>query len=577
MAQVRYKEEKIGNLYDFVKGTNRINKKIINQNKGEYPVYSGSKTNDGLMGHINFYDFDGEFVRIITVGQVGETSIIQGKFSLAQNNGVLVSKNKSKTKFIINEYLRIVLLARLKNKAKGSDTGNKQQSLTNKQILSTTINIPINKNGNYDIEKQKEIVKKYEIVEEKKKELKEKFDYFKDMQVDFMATELSKSKSMKIKDIFDLSIGSNGSNFTKTFIKNHSGDIPVYGASKDDEIPSYGYVEDNAVIEEKKNGKIQETKVKYFNDCLTYNIDGFAGYIFYREGKFSLSEKVRPLIIKGEYKKYLIPEYLKYVIEPKFRNNRKGRLGESERNEYTKLYINMIEDIEINIPINEDGTFDLEKQNQIVSKHKAIEEMKKSILEKGLPFTLSNVQFDGETPYIYIYIRVRDLFNIQRGKSIYTKTYCKNNKGECPVYSADNNNPLGYRNEYDYDGKYLSSSINGIAGVLTILEGKFSTNADRVVFIPKVGNINLDYIKNILEPILRNKNKGRKGLKGKNEFTKLTPRMIENEVIPIPHDINGDPFIDMQNILADKYKTVGMIKNQIEKNLNELISNEIIF
>lgn len=136
---------------------------------------------------------------------------------------------------------------------------------------------------------------------------------------------------------------------------------------------------------------------------------------------------------------------------------------------------------------------------------------------------------------------------------------------------------MGYRNEYDYDGKYLSSSINGIAGVLTILEGKFSTNADRVVFIPKVGNINLDYIKNILEPILRNKNKGRKGLKGKNEFTKLTPSMIEDEVIPIPHDINGDPFIYMQNILAEKYKTVEIIKNQIEKNLNELISNEIIF
>jgi type I restriction-modification system methyltransferase subunit len=205
---------------------------------------------------------------------------------------------------------------------------------------------------------------------------------------------------MKIKDIFDLSIGSNGSNFTKTFIKNNSGDIPVYGASKDNEIPSYGYVEDNAVIKEKKNGKIQETNVKYFNDCLTYNIDGFAGYVFYREGKFSLSEKVRPLIIKDEYKNYLIPEYLKFVIEPIFRNNRKGRLGESEKNEYTKLYINMIEDIEIKIPIINDGTFDLEKQREIVRKYKAIGEMKDSILEKGLPFTLSDVQFNGETLYI---------------------------------------------------------------------------------------------------------------------------------------------------------------------------------
>ena len=93
---------------------------------------------------------------------------------------------------------------------------------------------------------------------------------------------------------------------------------------------------------------------------------------------------------------------MKFVIEPIFRNNRKGRLGESEKNEYTKLYINMIEDIEIKIPIINDETFDLEKQREIVRKYKAIGEMKNSILEKGLLFTLSDVQFNGETPYIYI-------------------------------------------------------------------------------------------------------------------------------------------------------------------------------
>lgn len=180
-------------------------------------------------------------------------------------------------------------------------------------------------------------------------------------------------------------------------------------------------------------------------------------------------------------------------------------------------------------------------------------------------------------PHIYIYIRVRDLFDIQRGKSTYTKTYCKNNKGDYPVYSADNNSPLGYRNDYDYDGKFLTSSINGIAGVLTIINGKFSTNADRVAFIPKIKNINLDYVKNILEPLLRNKNKGRKGLKGKNEFTKLTPSMIEEELIPIPYDIYGELFIDKQNILADKYKTIDMMKKEIEKSFNELLNNEIVF
>lgn len=134
---------------------------------------------------------------------------------------------------------------------------------------------------------------------------------------------------------------------------------------------------------------------------------------------------------------------------------------------------------------------------------------------------------------------------------------------------------MGYRNEYDYDGEFLSSSINGIAGVLTIIEGKFSTNADRVVFIPKVENINLDYVKNILEPILRNKNKGRKGLKGKNEFTKLTPSMIEDEMIPIPYDVYGEVLLEKQSIIAAKYKTIEMIKKEIENKLNELINIDL--
>lgn len=136
---------------------------------------------------------------------------------------------------------------------------------------------------------------------------------------------------------------------------------------------------------------------------------------------------------------------------------------------------------------------------------------------------------------------------------------------------------MGFRNEYVYDGKYLSSSINGIAGVLTILEGKFSTNADRVVFIPKVENINLVYVKNILEPILRNKNKGRKGIKEKNEFTKLTPSMIEDEMIPIPYDVYGEVFLEKQSIIAAKYKTIDMIKKEIESRLSELININLFF
>lgn len=384
MAEVRYKKEKLGELYKFVKGTNKINKKIINQNKGDYPVYSGSKTNDGLMGYINFYDFDGEYIRIITVGQVGETSIINGKFSLAQNNGILVSKESIKTEYILNEYLKIILLNELKNKAKGTDTGNKQQSLTNKQILETIISLPMNNDGNYDIEKQKEIVKKYEIVEEKKKELKEKLDYFKDVQVDFSNEIEVKTKEIPFDELFDIE---RGKVISRKYIDDNKGDYPVYSTQLDS---SFGYI----------------NSYMYDGEYLIWNTDGLGGYIRRVDGKFSITNIVGIMKLKNEYKNYVNLEYIRRILEPIFRENVKGREGIGGKNEYTKINSTMIKDldIKINFPINEDGTFDIEKQKRIVSKYKVIEEMKNSILEKGLPFTLSNVQFDGETPYIYIYI-----------------------------------------------------------------------------------------------------------------------------------------------------------------------------
>ncbi|MDU4652898.1 restriction endonuclease subunit S [Sneathia sanguinegens] len=399
MAEVRYRKVKLDEIMDNQGGNSKYSLKYINANPGEYPVYSAKTTGDMNKGYINTYDYDMECLQVTSDGAKAGTIIYREKMKFSVGSATRIWYIKECIENLSLKYIEIKLRSVFFSK---EFSWTKKASLY--RIKNIEFEIPVDENGNYDIKKQKEIVKKYEIVEEKKQELKEKLDYFKDVHVDFMNTEISKSCSIKIKDIFDLSIGSNGSNFTKTFIKNNSGDIPVYGASKENENPSYGYVTNNARIREKKNGKFQETKVKYFNDCLTYNIDGFAGYIFYRKGKFSISEKVRPLIIKDEHKDYLIPEFLKLILEPIFRNNRKGRLGEDEKNEYTKLYINMIEELEISIPIDKDGKFDIERQKEIVSKYKAVEEIKNSILKKGLPFTLSNIQFDGETPYIYIYI-----------------------------------------------------------------------------------------------------------------------------------------------------------------------------
>ena len=547
MAEVRYKEEKLKSLFNNKRGNNKYTKKYCNSNKGKFEVYTG--TTIGSFGFIDTYDYDARLLTYTTDGEnAGTIKILSGKYNVGGHRAILIPKDNS----IVIDYIKWTLQKVFFDNVKKGNV----PSLTWSMIKDLTIMIPIDCKGNYDVQKQKEIVKKYEILEAKKKELKEKIDYFKDVQVDFMTLEISKFKEYKVSEIFNTSL-SDGK-YTKSYTTKNIGKFPLYSGQTDGEYANINSYD-------------------YDGSYLTWAKVGLAGYIMHHDNeKFSITNNRGILLLKDKYNNLNL-EFLKILLEPIFRKNIKGRLGTQEKNEYTTLSKEMILNIKdkLIIPINNDGTFDIEKQKEIVRKYKVIEEMKKSILEKSLPFTLSNVQFDGETPYIYI--RVSDLFEIQRGKSIYTKTYCKNNNGEYPVYSADNKNPLGYRNDYDYKGKFLTSSMNGIAGVLTILDEKFSVNADRVVFVPKVKEISLEYIKNILEPILRNKTKGRKGLKGKNEFTKLTPSMIEESIIPIPYFENGEIFVKKLKEISKKYYTIEKIQKQLEVKIDELLRMEIKF
>lgn len=386
MAKIRYKEVKISEVFSYKRGNSKYTRKYCNDNKGEYEVFTG--TTIGSFGFINTYDYDGELLTYTTDGEyAGTLKLLKGKFNVGGHRAILFPLSDQ----LNLDYFVYILQSVLYSRVKKGDV----PSLSWKEIKDCKINIPINEKEEYDLEQQEKIVMQYEMVESRKKEIKEKLDYINSVEVDFLKDMISSSKFKKIKDIFDLSVGTNSSKFTKTFIRENKGDIPVFGASKDN-IPSYGYVKDNASIIEESYGKKRETKVVYFENCLTYNIDGLAGYIFYRKGRFSLSEKVRPLIIKEQFKEKLNPMYLKYVIEPIFRKNIKGRLAEDGKNEYTKLSQNMIEDLEIPLPITKDGEIDLVRQNEVVKRYELIDEMKKNITEKGMPFTLVNIKIDNE-------------------------------------------------------------------------------------------------------------------------------------------------------------------------------------
>ena len=79
----------VGRHFEIERG--RVISKIeIEENIGEYPVYSSQTTNNGELGKINSYDFDGEYVTWTTDGvHTGTCFYRKGKFNTTNVCGML--------------------------------------------------------------------------------------------------------------------------------------------------------------------------------------------------------------------------------------------------------------------------------------------------------------------------------------------------------------------------------------------------------------------------------------------------------------------------------------------------------
>lgn len=112
---INWHEIRLKDIYDFEKGKKAqlYTKEYIENNLGEYPVYSGQTENDGIMGLINSYDYNlNECLFTTTVGAKCMTlKILKGKFSLSQN--CLIMRLKS-NKFI-NKYVYYAMLPLFEN------------------------------------------------------------------------------------------------------------------------------------------------------------------------------------------------------------------------------------------------------------------------------------------------------------------------------------------------------------------------------------------------------------------------------------------------------------------------------
>jgi hypothetical protein len=241
--------------------------------------------------------------------------------------------------------------------------GDQNKRLTIDVIRKTKIKIPITKEGKFDLKKQQDVTEKYQRIRELRSIIKMNKKEINELVVDIKENLKVSDQGITIGEIFDLSMSeTNSSKFTKSFIDKHKGDIPVHSASKNENSVDYGHVQDNL------------PGIKYFENCLTWNIDGSIGKVFLRKGRFSLSEKVIPLIVKETYKNSVDLIYLKYTTEKE--------LAKQDFDFSNKAGKEKIKNIEIKVPVIRQGKFDLIRQKEIAIKYQQIEEIKKRTIEE---------------------------------------------------------------------------------------------------------------------------------------------------------------------------------------------------
>ena len=172
---------------------------------------------------------------------------------------------------------------------------------------------------------------------------------------------------IKIPDIFNIHLGS--AKYNHKYFSTHKGKYPVYSGQT------------------KNMGKIASIESFDYNvEGLTWTIDGYAGKVFYRNEKFSLTCHCGLLIIKDEYKNKLDYEFLKYLLDNELPNH---SVGEGNK----RLKKAHIEKISIKIPINKKGEFDLGKQKEIAGKYKLIEQIKSELKKEFEKVTENFIEF----------------------------------------------------------------------------------------------------------------------------------------------------------------------------------------
>ena len=357
---------------------------------------------------------------------------------------------------------------------------------------------------------------------------------------------MSKTVKKKLSDIFRAENGN--SKYTKAYCKDHAGDYIVYTGTTIGTFAKVNFAD-------------------YTTPNLTFTTDGEkAGTIEYiLDNGYCIGGHrtiLKPIVENIDLL------YFKYMLQPLFFKNVK-------RGNVPSLHFNNVKSLKIDIPVLPNGSYDLLTQNKLAKQYQTIENQKKLLLNKANDLKKSKVIINFDPTIQYKEVPLTKLFTPKGGDMKLSKSFCNEHTGDYPVYSGSTTHEIfGSIDDYKYDGECLTWVIDGLAGYIMKLNGKFSITCHRGILVPTIHckNIDLMYIKYALEPVFRKRARGRIGINGKNEYTALKPTHIKNynDKILIPIDKYGEYDLAKQQELARKYATIDTIKDGIYNQVKSL-------
>jgi len=340
-------------------------------------------------------------------------------------------------------------------------------------------------------------------------------------------------QEVKVSDLFEFIKDSRASRLTKKFIDANKWDFIVYSWNT---IEWYFWKTDTYSFKSES----------FYNDfiILISTVWNAWEMKIVKDAKFSLSQNCWILVQKYDQNDLFAP-YIKEILYRRIYSS----LWDSS---YKSLLKKQIEETLIKIPLRKDWKFDLEKQKEIAVQYEKLEKVKNKL---GMTKEdIENKNLEIEKIWNYKEISIKALFDLQRWKSIYTRQYWNSHKWDSPVYAAWKET-LTFISTFDFDGEYLTWATNWFAWHLKKVNWKFSINADRWIFVPKNENIDINFIGYSIKWDLRNLTKWRLGDKWKNEFTKLSPQKIEDNIfVRVPIKENWEFDLEKQRKIASKYE-----------------------